>query len=192
MNCVPNEHIELAKADIEQIDRIVENGSAQEWISLHRTIDGRYQACIQNWFSGFECLHPHRDSVIYWRLEERPEKAKHNLMIMKAKLESYCLQANAISEPEPTSTEINVTTNVNVSITFDKARQKVEDMTALSQEQTDEVIEKINELEKISKENTTRKKKWEKVKPIISFALDKGADIAIMILSLVLQMRLGM
>lgn len=40
-------------------------------------------------------------------------------------------------------------------------------------------------------ENTSRKSKWEKVKPIISFALDKGADVAIAILSLVLQMKLG-
>ena len=65
-------------------------------------------------------------------------------------------------------------------------------MTALSREQTDEILEKINELEKISKENTSRKTKWEKVKPIIAFALDKGADVAIAILSLVMQMKLGM
>ena len=85
-----------------------------------------------------------------------------------------------------------MTTNVNISVSFEEARQKIEDMTALNQEQTNEVIEKINELEQISNENIPRKKKWEKVKPIIAFALDKGADIAIMILSLVLQMKLGM
>ena len=66
------------------------------------------------------------------------------------------------------------------------------DMTALSREQTDEILEKINELEKISKENTSCKTKWEKVKPIIAFTLDKGADVAIAILSLVMQMKLGM
>ena len=36
------------------------------------------------------------------------------------------------------------------------------------------------------------KTKWEKVNPIITFALDKGADVAIAILSLVMQMKLGM
>ena len=64
-------------------------------------------------------------------------------------------------------------------------------MTALSREQTDEILEKIDELEKISKENTSRKTKWEKVKHIIASALDKGADVAIAILSLVMQMKLG-
>ena len=65
-------------------------------------------------------------------------------------------------------------------------------MTALSREQTDEILRKIDELEKISKENASRKTKWEKVKPIIAFALEKGVDVAIAIMSLVTQMKLGM
>ena len=64
-------------------------------------------------------------------------------------------------------------------------------MTALSREQTDEAIEKVNELEAISKENISRKSKWEKVKPIIAFAMDKGADLGIAILTLIVQMKLG-
>ena len=70
--------------------------------------------------------------------------------------------------------------------------EKIEDMTALSREQTDEILERINELEEIAKENSSRKTKWEKVKPIIAFALDKGADVAVSILSLVVQMKLGL
>ena len=80
---------------------------------------------------------------------------------------------------------------MNVSITFEQVRSKIEDMTTLSRKQTDEILEKINELEAISKENVSRKTKWEKVKPIIAFTLDKGADVAIAVLSLVMQMRLG-
>ena len=55
-----------------------------------------------------------------------------------------------------------------------------------------EIKEKINELESISNEKIPKKKKWEKVKPILSFALDKGADVAITIMGLILQMKLGM
>ena len=89
--------------------------------------------------------------------------------------------------------DINVTVNnnVTVNISFDQVREKIEDMTALSREQTDEILAKIDELEEISKEESSRKTKWEKVKPIIAFALDKGADVAIAILSLVMQMKLG-
>ena len=42
-------------------------------------------------------------------------------------------------------------------------------------------------MENISKEKSPKKKKWEKIKPILSFALDKGVDIAIMLWSLALQ-----
>ncbi len=111
--------------------------------------------------------------------------------MMKAKLETYKFQMNAVMGETPAQ-QINVTTNVNVTVTFEQVRSQIEDMTALSREQTDEILEKIDELEKISKENTSRKTKWEKVKPIIAFALDKGADVAIAILSLVMQMKLGM
>ena len=86
----------------------------------------------------------------------------------------------------------NTTTNVNITISFEQVREKIEDMTALSQKETDEAIEKVNELEAISKENISRKSKWEKVKPIIAFAMDKGADLGIAILTLIVQMKLGM
>jgi len=55
-----------------------------------------------------------------------------------------------------------------------------------------EIKSKIDDLENIYKESISKKKKWEKVKPILSFAIDKGADVAIAIMSLLLQMKLGM
>lgn len=64
-------------------------------------------------------------------------------------------------------------------------------MNALSQEQTDEIIAKIDELEAISKEPLPKKTKWEKVEPILAFAMDKGADVAIAIMTLIVQMKHG-
>ena len=64
-------------------------------------------------------------------------------------------------------------------------------MTALSREQTDEILEKMNALEEIAEESSSRKTKWEKVKPILEFALDKGVDVAITFMSLIVQMKLG-
>ena len=86
---------------------------------------------------------------------------------------------------------INSTTNVNVTITFDQVRREIENMGALNQKETDEAIERVNELESISKENISCKAKWEKVKPIIKFAIDKGADLGVAILTLIVQMKLN-
>ena len=125
------------------------------------------------------------------------QSLKENLLLMKPKLEAFMNGWNvvsSVSSPMPTVPDINVntTTNVNITISFEQVREKIEDMTALSQKETDEAIEKVNELEAISKENISRKSKWEKVKPIIAFAMDKGADLGIAILTLIVQMKLGM
>lgn len=179
-------------ADIKKIDDVLQQNNEKGLLEIHRYIDGKYQACITGWNQsvygyvpgyGFNYDVLDSDSLI------------HNLKMMKPKLEAFADEWNVAATPSntPTIPEINVntTTNVNVSITFEQVREKIEDMTALSREQTDEILEKINELEEISKEKYSRKTKWEKVKPIIAFALDKGADVAIAILSLVMQMKLG-
>ena len=65
-------------------------------------------------------------------------------------------------------------------------------MPGLTEKETSELRDKINELERINSEKISRKKKWEKIKPIASFVLDKGVDVAVPILSLILQMKLGL
>lgn len=165
--------------------------SPEDRLKLHRELDGRYQACIKDWYNGLWCTSSVDSTIYYNQLQRSSQSVQGNLEIMKAKLETYSYGMNAISLPKPAETNITVNNTVNISLSFEEARQKIEDMTALNREQTDEILSKIDELEKISKENISRKSKWEKVKPIISFALDKGADVAIAILSLVMQMKLG-
>ena len=188
---IPQEFLDMVRSDIQRIDTTIEQKDASANWRLFQELDGRYQACIREWYRGMWESNREGTMVYFPSLKKCPENVVDNLRIIKAKLETYQFQINAVSLPVPT-TQVNVTTNVNLSLSFDEARQKIEDMTALNQQQTDEVIEKIDELEAISKEDIPRKKKWEKVKPILAFALDKGADIAIAIMTLVLQMKLGL
>ncbi len=185
------EFYEMICSDIQRIEK-AKALSTSELLKLHREIDGRYQACIKNWYNGLWGANSQKTGLFYNVIENNPDELIENLQMMKAKLETFRFQMNAAAIPELPSTQVNVTTNVNVNLTFEEARAKVEDMMALSREQTDEIIEKINELEKISKEKTSKKTKWDKIKPILSFALDKGADVAIAFLTLVVQMKLGM
>ena len=185
------EFLEMIEADIKRIDESITSGTdVQRW-ELFREIDGKYQSCIADFYKGM-WQSSHSSGILYFnRLKGNPNEVLENLKMAKAKLEVFRYGAKATSSQMPPSTNVSVTTNVNVSVTFEQVRSQIEDMTALSREQTDEIITKINELEEISKEKTSRKTKWEKVKPIIAFALDKGADVAIAILSLVMQMKLG-
>lgn len=187
---IPREFMDMVERDIERIEQ-ASNMSHEERLQLHRELDGRYQSCIKNWGLGFWCTIRNSGYVCYSTLVWDEGGVLDNLKMMKAKLETYRFQLNAATVETPAQ-QINVTTNINVSVTFEQVRSQIEDMTSLTREQTDEILKKINELEEISKEKTSRKAKWEKVKPIIAFTLDKGADVAIAILSLVMQMKLGM
>ena len=186
---MPKEFYNMVCNDIARIEK-AKTTSNEERLKLHREIDGKYQACIKKWYEGLWGTDKEATIIWYQSLGMSPDSVQENLEMMKAKLETFRYQMNAVAGETP-SQQINVTTNVNVTVTFEQVREKIEDMTALNREQTNEAIEKVNELEAISKENISRKSKWEKVKPIIAFAMDKGADLGIAILTLIVQMKLG-
>lgn len=181
------------RKDILKIDAIAGENDSSKILQLHKYLDAKYQYCVADW--GKSMWEYDKDvGFIYNCLDS--DSLKDNLAMMKPKLEAFLCGWNAtrkLPDERPSLPEINVntTTNVNISVNFDLVREKIEDMTALSKKETDEAIEKVNELEAISKENCSRKSKWEKVKPIIAFAMDKGADLGIALLTLIVQMKLG-
>lgn len=192
MNEVPKEFLEMVENDIARIDQAVKNGLPTEYWNLFREIDGRYQSCIMNWYNSMWESSADGTRIFYGRLQERPNEVKENLKFAKAKLETYKYQMNAVAVPQLPQTNISVTnTNqVNIGITFEEARQRIDDMTALDDNQANELKDTINELEEISKEQSSRRAKWEKVKPIIAGVLKFGADAALVVLQAILQMKL--
>lgn len=91
--------------------------------------------------------------------------------------------------PEIPTTQVNVTTNVNVNITFEQVRSKIEDKTSLTDEQTKEALEKVSEIESVVKGEGSKKSKWERIKPILTWLADKSFDVAMTILPLLLQVQ---
>lgn len=182
------------RADIHKIEAIADVNDFSQVLELHRYMDGKYQYCIADWGKGMWGYIPEM-GFAYDGIGI--ESLKENLSMMLPKLEAFIYGWNTVTRvssdiPVIPDINVNTTTTVNITISFEQVREKIEDMTALSQKETDEAIEKVNELEAISKENITRKSKWEKVKPIIAYAMDKGADLGIAILTLIVQMKLGM
>lgn len=113
-----------------------------------------------------------------------------NLKMMKAKLETYKYQMNAVQLPKPevsNSQVVNVTNSVNVNVTFEQVRKEVEEMTSLTNEQTQEVLDKISEIEEVVKSKDSKKSKWEKVKPVLAWMADKSCDVGIALLPLLFK-----
>ena len=199
----PTEEIKVEiQKDIKIIEDAIKSNDKDKMQDINCYIDGKYHTCIFDWGKSMYAY----DSDLGFNTDLLGIKSlKYNLNAMKANLSGYALGLNSYLFPEKapdSSHQIpgftfnvnnsnNNTNSINLSISFKQARQQVEEMNSLNQEQTDEIIEKIDELETISKEKTPKKKKWEKIKPILAFALDKGVDIAIMLWSLALQHGLG-
>lgn len=187
---MPKEFYDMVCADIERLDKAKELDAAQR-LQLHREIDGRYQACVSHWTAGLWGSNENGVLIFYNHLINSDDSVLENLLMMKAKLETYKYQMNAVQLPKPevsNSQVVNVTNSVNITVTFEQVRKEVEDMTSLTNEQTQEVLDKISEIEEVVKSKDSKKSKWEKVKPVLAWMADKSCDVGIALLPLLLKL----
>lgn len=185
---VPQGFLDMVSKDIERLSNI-SNLSKEELLTLHREIDGRYQACIKNWYIGLWCVNREGTSLFYGQLYDCPTVIVQNLQMIKAKLETFQYQMNAIRLPEPASTQVNVTANLNVNVTFEQVRSQIEGMSSLTNEETTEILQKVSEIEDVVKSNDTKKSKWEKTKPVLKWLADKSCDVGIALLPLLMKIQ---
>lgn len=180
------------RADIHKIEAVLQSTNTNEVIAVHRYLDGKYQYCIADWGkSMFGYLEGQGFDYEYLGMDS----LKENLQTMIPKLEAFMHGWNASSRtamPMPVNApDVNVTVNnnVTVNITFEQVRAKIEDMTSLTDDQTKEALRKISEIEEVVKGAGTKKSKWEKIKPILTWLADKSFDVAMTILPLLLQVQ---
>ena len=166
---VPQGFLDMISKDIERLSN-VSNLSEEKLLTLHREIDGRYQACIKNWYIGLWCVNREGTSLFYGQLYDCPTVIVQNLQMMKAKLETFQYQMNTIRLPEPSSTQLNVMAN-------------------LTNDETDEILQKVSEIEDVVKSNDTKKNKWEKAKPVLKWLADKSCDVGIALLPLLMKIQ---
>lgn len=187
------ERVQIVSADILSIDQAIKTDSEEQMKSVHMLIDGKYIAYIPNLG---QSMYGYNNQFGFDYEMIGKESLKHNLLLMKAKLQGYICDFPVKSESTSPQNNVNIsvpiTNEININITFEEAKQKIEDMPGLTEADTEEIKSKIDDLENISKETIPKKKKWEKVKPILAFALDKGADVAIAFMAIIMQMKLGM
>lgn len=181
------------RIDIDNINEAIEEDDENKLHEIHVYLDGKYSSYIPNW--GMSTYgYNSKFGYSYEFLDK--SSLIHNLSVFKAKLSGYLCDFDITRQSSSPMSNISVNVSnsneLTFNISFEYARKIIDEMPGLDDAATEEIKEKINELESISNEKIPKKKKWEKVKPILSFALDKGADVAITIMGLILQMKLGM
>lgn len=184
----------IIEPDIIAIDHAINSGDENKMKEVHTQMDGRYTTNIPNFGKS---MYGYSEDYGFDYEYIGIEALIHNLRIMKGRLEGYIYNfpithASAPYQDIYLNVPVSNTNEINISLSFKDVRQQIEDMPGLTEKETSELRDKINELERINSEKISRKKKWEKIKPIASFVLDKGVDVAVPILSLILQMKLGL
>ena len=77
--------------------------------------------------------------------------------------------------------------DVSVNVSFSDVRQQVENMTALKEEEIQEILQKIDELEQIANSNERKTKKWKGLNGVLKWIADKSVDVGIALLPLVIE-----
>ncbi len=185
--------IQIINSDIELIDKVLLSNDVTEVKNTHIRLDGKYQSCIKNWGMGmYGFVLNHGFSYNYTGIDS----LKHNLMLMQSKLEAFKEQWNVDDSLCCDNNGVNVVVNnnnkIDINVSFEQARSVIENMPGLTEFDTEQIINRINELENISEEKISKKSKWEKIKPILLYVIDKGVDVAVPIIQLVLQKNLGL
>ncbi|NRY60647.1 hypothetical protein [Clostridium beijerinckii] len=124
-----------------------------------------------------------------------------NIDILKCKLEVF-LATDCVNKNKPyidkslnisldnssSNSSVNNNTNTNtvdLSIIFKVARKEIEENESMSEAEIKEVIDKINQIEDISKIDESKNKKWFKLRPIMEWLGTKGLVVGTTILNLI-------
>lgn len=76
-----------------------------------------------------------------------------------------------------------------LNITFSEAKERVENMTSLKEDEIQDILERIDELESIINSSERKTKKWDNAKEIIKWIADKSVDVGLTLLPLLLKMN---
>lgn len=169
---------EMIEKDIELCDELIKKNYASEddvkcLVSKYRKIDNDFGKELHNYIKTIN----HSNNEI------------KNIIIIKSELEAL-LMLDDIREKDNIKREIQLpeiniynTINNNISVLSNAEIEKIIN-TDLDIDDTEkkELLNKLDEITELQRSNAPKKEKWKKAKIIISFLIDKGADIFIMYL----------
>lgn len=179
-----NEFKKMVDSDIEEINRVI---NEEEYTNeFYKGITAKYHNYIQNLGDGLYGYSP--TSKFY--CEEEGESLKHNLIVLQNKLIAFRAYGYSNNEKEIGTNITFSNSNVNqisISVTFNDVREKIQEMTSLREQEIQEILERVDELEYIINSKERKSKKWEMCNSIIKWIADKGVDVGISLLPLILQ-----
>lgn len=183
---------EMLSDDIEQIKSALENQSMNEdeKQQLYLSITAKYHPYVPQLGTGLYQYFAEQgfyDEVTGDSLEFNLRQIYNKLITFRS-LNYPGLGAAITNAPNTVVTITNTNQNQNtMTVSFDAVREKVNNMTSLPDEDIEEIQNRIDEIEEIVNSKESKSKKWSKAKEIIKWIADKGVDVGIALLPLLLK-----
>ena len=182
--------------DINSIKEVLNNKNTDEMLKIHKYMDSKYQSKINTW--GLSQYGWSDDLGFAYELIGE-SGISENLENMIGKLEGYQQDLdlrvyemfNGKSSSGVKIYNSNKNTNTNTitnTVNFNAVVQNIKDNESLTEEQTKEVLQKLEELKTIYESKDSKKTKWSRVKPIMIWLADKSVDVGIAFLPLITSM----
>lgn len=184
---------EMMSTDIDELKKVLDNydsSNEKETQRLYLAMTAKYHPYVPQLGEGL--YQYHAQSGFYEAVGN--SSLEHNLNQIYNKLTTFkTLNYPGLGEAVANnpSTVVNITNsnenNNTISVTFDSVREKVNGMTSLPDEDIEEIQKRINELEEIVNSKDSKSKKWSKAKEVIKWVADKGVDVGVALLPLILK-----
>lgn len=180
-------NLEVAMEDVNN-----EKTSEAEKLQLYKAVTTRYHGYIPKLSDGLYQYFPNRGlygDVYGKELISNVESLYNKMYTFKAM--GYPVDDKMTSQQNTQMVQINNSnTNenkVDINISFAETRKKIENMNSLPESEIEEILEKIEELEKIVNSQDRKNKKWENANSIIKWIADKGVDVGLAFLPLLMR-----
>lgn len=187
--------IEMVENDIQRCkDYLASNKDREEGMALHLELITRYPLYIKNFRESLRNYDEKHGFVMQEFFDL--DSAIHNITVIMNKLiafRNYGCVSPSDRRMGQQSTQINIKNNLtatqsqNISISFEDVKQQIEEMTGLSENETNEALSKIDEIKGILESKGNKKTKWQKIKPLLLWLADKSVDVGCAILPLILE-----
>lgn len=159
---------------------------------LYKDVTAKYHAYVPKLSDG---LYKYIESYAFYD-EVSGKSLFHNLNQIYNKMLSFkalgypslqeVIPQSAIPMVQITNTNEN---KISINVSFNEVRREIENMSALPDTEIEEILGKIDELERIIQSSERKSKKWENAKNIIKWIAEKGVDVGIALIPLLLQIK---
>ena len=179
------------KWDKQKIDEALKSDDVEKIRTVYMEIDGKYGAYVPDWNKG---MFGYFEDFGFDHSALSVASLTNNLSLMKSKLEGYALglekpTRKVYSPSNSVNVNVSNTNEINITVSFEEARQQIEDMTSLTDKEIEEILAKIAELEEIINGKEKKKAKWEKSKGILVWLANKSFDVGMTLLPLLLKIQ---